>query len=212
MIPVARDSTARGCQRRAARARGSAPARRPRGPGTPFATARSRSASSRSQLAFVKGDHELAAALERDAVRLGERLQTRLALAAQPSLERARRVVQAGVEDPAVVAGLVGRELRLLLEDGEPQVRRALGQAERRGQADDPAADDDDVVPIGHAATAPERHAQGAPRACEVLGVDRIDDDPALVGPALGLCLGLAGDQHAARGSGTVGAATSWSR
>ena len=71
------------------------------------------------QLAVIERHHELAAVVERDVVRLGEGFDIGLALAAESCLERAGRVVQAGVEDAAVVAGLVGRELSFLLDDGD---------------------------------------------------------------------------------------------
>ena len=51
------------------------------------------------------------------------------------------------MDDVGVVAGLVRREPRLALDDGD----RAAGARDRvrRGEADDAAADDDHVVPRG---------------------------------------------------------------
>ena len=54
------------------------------------------------------------------------------------------------MEHAAVVAGLVGRELRFLLDDGQPQVRAAFEEAVCRGQPDDPATDDHDVAAVRH--------------------------------------------------------------
>jgi hypothetical protein len=54
------------------------------------------------------------------------------------------------VDDAAVVAGLVGGDARLLVEDDEAGARVSLGQGERRGEADDAAADDRDVGSAGH--------------------------------------------------------------
>ena len=55
----------------------------------------------------------------RDPVLGGERLHLLLAAAAELGLQRARRVVDAGVEDAGVVAGLVRGELVLLLQQRE---------------------------------------------------------------------------------------------
>ncbi len=65
--------------------------------------------------------------------------------AAEPGLERAGHVVDARVHDAAVVAGLVGADDRLLVEDRQAQVRTPLAQAERGGEPDDPGADDGDL-------------------------------------------------------------------
>src|SRR3989454_3847576 len=58
-------------------------------------------------------------------------------------------VVDARVDDARVVAGLVRGETRLLLEDHEARPGEALAQRPRRGEADDAAADDRDVVGQG---------------------------------------------------------------
>src|SRR6185437_7188136 len=100
-----------------------------------------------AELVVRHGDDELPAALERDRVTLAVRLELGLARTAQSGLERARRVVQAGVDDAAVVAGLVARRLGLLLDDLETETRPGLEQSEGGGQPDDPGADDDAVEP-----------------------------------------------------------------
>ena len=73
------------------------------------------------------------------------------ALEAEAGLQRARFVVDPGVDDAAVVAGLVARDHGFLLQDREPQVRSALQELARHRQADDPASDHDAVegVAIG---------------------------------------------------------------
>ena len=63
---------------------------------------------------------------------------------AEPGLERAGRVVDAGMDDAAVAPGLVRRDVALLLEHRDGGVRAQLGQAARHGEPDDPGADDPD--------------------------------------------------------------------
>src|ERR671935_2277875 len=80
------------------------------------------------ELGGVERDDELAAALDRDVVALAERVELRRAVDAQPRLERPRRVVDAGVDDAAVVAGLVRAELGLAVDHGEAEARVAPQQ------------------------------------------------------------------------------------
>jgi hypothetical protein len=56
------------------------------------------------ELIVADGDDELAHALDRDPASRAVRLELSLALAAQPRLERSRRVVEPGMHDAAVVA------------------------------------------------------------------------------------------------------------
>src|SRR5688572_30170403 len=53
------------------------------------------------------------------------------------------------MEDAAVMTRLVGRELGLLLEDRDPQPRSAFLETKGGRKPDDPAAHDQDVVPLG---------------------------------------------------------------
>ena len=168
-------------------------------PGVPFAMARSCSVGEPRQLALVERDDQLSAALERDVVRLGERLDRGLALAAQLRLERPRLVVQAGVQDAAVVAGLVGRELGLLLHDREAQRWPSLQQPICRRQPDDAAADHDDVESIAHVAGIGNGNPTRSPSSRSVAPWMRSITTPCSLGPSLRLGLGLAVDQHAAR-------------
>src|SRR5204862_4744430 len=63
------------------------------------------------ELALVQGDDDLAAALDGDAALVAVVVQARGALDAQARLERARLVVDAGVDDPGVVPGLAAADL-----------------------------------------------------------------------------------------------------
>ena len=72
---------------------------------------------------------------------LHEVLQQTHPAPAQRRLEAARLVVQTRVDDPAVVPGLVGGEVLLLVEQGHLGVVLG-GQVPGNGGADDPAADD----------------------------------------------------------------------
>ena len=62
------------------------------------------------------------------------------ALDAEPRLVRARTVVDAGVDDAAILAGLVRREAGLFFENDRLETAQRVG----RGQAHDAAADDRD--------------------------------------------------------------------
>ena len=117
-------------------------------PSTPLAWARAASVSSRGQLCRGQRDDQLAGMPDRDPLILGEPLELDLAFAAERRLERARGVVDAGVDDAAVVARLVAGELGLLLDDGEPELRSPAQQPIGGGQSDDSAADHDDVEPL----------------------------------------------------------------
>ncbi len=91
------------------------------------------------------GDDELAALVVGDAVDggvLDEHLHTP---PAQLRLEAARLVVEAGVHDAGVVAGLVGGQMRFLLEDGDGGLGFAEGELAGDGGADDASADDGDA-------------------------------------------------------------------
>jgi hypothetical protein len=65
------------------------------------------------------------------------------------------------VDDAGVVAGLVRRDLGLLVEHREAEARALLQKAARRREAEDARADDDDVIrprPL-HAASLYDRAA-----------------------------------------------------
>ena len=102
------------------------------------------------ELRLVGGDDHLAAAQHGDLSLLAVADQPFCALRAETRLERARRVVDATVDDPAGTAGLVQADLRLLVEDGDPQARMSQRQRARRRQAQDAGAHDGDVGSVAH--------------------------------------------------------------
>ena len=101
------------------------------------------------KLGRVERDDELAGPLDRDAALVAVRLQVALALATEARLQRAGRVVQPGVEHAAVVAGLMARDVRLLLDERDAQVGVRLQEPERGRESEDPGADDADVGALG---------------------------------------------------------------
>ena len=119
-----------------------------------------------AKLGLVAGDDHLAAPLVRDAPFVAVARQRRAAGYAGFRLERAGRVVDAGVDDPAIVAGLVPTELRLLLEDDQSGPGSAPDQLAGSRQADDPTAYDRNVTgPVSHARATilPELDSRGLP-------------------------------------------------
>jgi hypothetical protein len=64
----------------------------------------------------------------------------------QPGFERTRLVVQSGVENAAVVAGLVAGDVVFLFKDNDLRGRNPPGQFQGRGQADYSAANNDDPL------------------------------------------------------------------
>ena len=102
------------------------------------------------QLLAGQRDDELARVADRDPVCLGVGFECGLALAAERRLERSRRVIQAGVDHARVVPRLVGREGRLLLEDGDAEARSCLQEPQSRGETDDPASDDGHIRALTH--------------------------------------------------------------
>jgi hypothetical protein len=72
------------------------------------------------ELGRVAGDDDLATPLKRHAALLAELVHLASTVDAQPGLERAGLVVDAGMHHTRVVAGLVGSEPRLALEEGDP--------------------------------------------------------------------------------------------
>ena len=99
----------------------------------------------RGKLARLGRDDDLAAALVRHAVLLDQAVHQVPTLDAVPRFERARLVVQPRVDHAAVVAALVRGEVVLRLQHGQ-RAAQPLAQRVRRGDTDDAAADDDDVV------------------------------------------------------------------
>ena len=103
-----------------------------------------------TELVGVDRDDELAA-LVVGKVALGAVLLQQLPPArAELGLQAAGAVVEAGVDDAGVVAGLVGGEPILLLEDHHAHSWSAQGDLASDGQADDAASDDADAL-LAHA-------------------------------------------------------------
>ena len=147
-MPVSGDVDARDAARRAARSRATLVARRCiASPSRRWPCRARTSSSSRGSSSCVVATITLPHAIVRDAVRRRRSsTSSSRAFDAELRLERAGLVVDAGVDDAAVVAGLVGGELGLLLADDERTATGALQQRPRGRQADDAAADDRDVV------------------------------------------------------------------
>ena len=77
---------------------------------------------------------------------VAEVVQPADALDAQLRLQRSGLVVDAGVRDAGVRAGLVDADAVLALEHHDPGVRVAPLELAGRGQADDAGADDGEVA------------------------------------------------------------------
>ena len=97
------------------------------------------------QVALVRRDDDLAAALRRDPVLLAVGVQRPASLHAQSRFQRAGGVVDPGVDDAAVVPRLVCGDPVLLLEheDAKPVVAQQRLAGDR--QPENPRADDDEV-------------------------------------------------------------------
>ena len=110
----------------------------------------------RMQLRRAAGHHQLADAAMGDAALCAVRVERPSPLHAQRSLERARRVVQAGVDDLAVArAGLLAERLMTLDDD---RLDAAAGQFARAGQPDDAGTDHytiDTVCLLRHCRSSP---------------------------------------------------------
>src|SRR5262249_44790994 len=97
------------------------------------------------ELGLVERDDQLSDALVRDALLVAVGVHGTRARDAEARLRASRRVVDAGVDDAAVVPALMCRDALLLLEDGDASRRVTPQELAGRGEADDPAADDADV-------------------------------------------------------------------
>jgi hypothetical protein len=101
------------------------------------------------QLGAVGGDDDLAAALAGQALALAVLVHLVGPLHAQPSLQRAGDVVDAGVDHARVVPRLVDGELRLALEHADARAGTASQQLAGDREAEDAAADHGDVAAVG---------------------------------------------------------------
>lgn len=113
------------------------------------------------QLALIQCHNDLAAALERDAVLLAESSQRLAADGAIARLGGAGLVVEARVDDAAVVPGLMLGEGPFGLEE-QKRNAKVFGERQRRCQPDDAAANDGDVAIGGHDVRRRERRGIAA--------------------------------------------------
>src|SRR5262249_30326530 len=113
------------------------------------------------KLALVSRHDQLAAPLVWQPALGDVTVESLLALRAEPGLERTRRVVDAGVDDSRVVAGLVGCDLRLLVERDEAEAGALLEQAARGCEPENARTHDHDVIRLRpvHAASLYDRPA-----------------------------------------------------
>ena len=110
---------------------------------TPLACALALSASSSSRLMFVGGDDQLAASRVRNGVGFAEAIEAISPLDAQHRLEGARGIVEAGVDDAAVVRAGGAARFRFALD--ERHRRAELGQRQRRRKPGHASADHRDI-------------------------------------------------------------------
>src|SRR6266851_191917 len=100
------------------------------------------------QLVPGDGHDQFPAALKRDRVLLAEFVHQLGALDAELSLERARRIVDARVDDAGIVAGLVLGYRAGLVDDDDLSGRAPGDYFARDGESDDPGADHGDVIAV----------------------------------------------------------------
>ncbi len=98
------------------------------------------------ELGFLHRDDQLPLPVDRDPPPPAVVAQLAGTIDAESRLQRAGLVVDARVNDPAAVAGLVRGESRLALEQHDSRVPVAPLKLAGGGEADDPAADDDQVA------------------------------------------------------------------
>ena len=99
------------------------------------------------ELGLVDRDDELPALVVGEAALRAVGAQQLDAAPAQARLQRPGRVVDARVDDAAVAAGLVQRDVVLLLEHGHDRVGPELRQPPRDREPEDAGADDSEPLP-----------------------------------------------------------------
>src|SRR5699024_2226698 len=92
-------------------------------------------------LDLVSGDDDLSALVDGDVVPIGEVEQQRDAATAESGLEAAGLVVETGVDDTGVVAGLMGGRVVFLVEDRDVGAVMTHEDLARHGRADDSGTD-----------------------------------------------------------------------
>src|SRR5581483_1124103 len=96
------------------------------------------------QFFFGSRDNELSTNLVDDTVLLTKIDHRFRALHAEARLQRSGRVVNAGVNNAAIVSALVACDSRLFLDHEQPEFGKRLREVHRGGEADDAPANDDD--------------------------------------------------------------------
>ena len=173
----------------------------------PLAPARSSNASIRESSRSSVATRSFPVVLNGMPCSCGELPGSRRTAAAQPGLQAAGFVVDARVDDPAVVPGLVPAEAGFLLQEQHAGTGAFAQEIPRRRDPHDPPADDDVVVhqldpyprspvAIGPSNTRTRRRSPGAPEEGGRRSVRR--------GPRPGACLHAAARQGVG-GRGAVG-------
>src|ERR1700688_2508161 len=99
----------------------------------------------------MRGHDDLAADVVWNAVLAAEVNHGRGSGDAEAGLQGSGLVIDAGVNDAAVVSALVASDTVFFLEEQEPQVGKTARDFERDAKADGATADDDHVVArVGH--------------------------------------------------------------
>jgi hypothetical protein len=96
-------------------------------------------------LRLVGGDDDLAAAIVRNAVLVAVGVERAASIHAELRLQGSGGVVDAGMDDAAVVTRLVGGDASFLLEDCDADPGIAAERLARHGQSEDPGSDDGEV-------------------------------------------------------------------
>ena len=97
------------------------------------------------RLGLIHGHDQLAADFVRDVVFAAERDHFLDARHRQPRLDRAGLVIQAAVQDPAVMAALVSAYAFLFFQDGDLRTGQTPAQLESCRQTNDAAANNEDA-------------------------------------------------------------------
>ena len=88
---------------------------------------------------------------------------------AEVGSQAAGRIIQAGVEDAAVVAALVYGNVCLLVDDDDVKPWFPIGEPKRRGQTDQSRTNNNDVV-------AAESHTRAGGRSCDRSSARLLDE------------------------------------
>jgi hypothetical protein len=99
-----------------------------------------------TELGLLRCDHDLPRSSKRDGSRVTQALELGATLNAETGFERPGSVIEPGMEHAAVVTALVGADPFLLVEDENGCSLVLLQNSPSNTQADQPGADDADVV------------------------------------------------------------------